>query len=281
MVLLKGLEVLCYSSTTFADSLRFSGERMWASLVNGAIERAKGPVMIYLLASCKKTIVRRYPFMTEHAILEEIGTLKEVFSRVPVAFRTVEGATIFLDSIDLMLLTTGIDQLIKLLKEISRFGTVIARVHDECITNENWERLSSVLHIACSLDLKDMKVPLYTVVSFRNDGKKVVKVGTIKFDKSLRTTFKPYKDQNANGLVNNERLSVPNSTFDVGLHLKESERKAKQNLQLPYEAAQKKEELVKINMNGNRKIRAGGRIIYTPDEMDDIDESDPDDDLDV
>lgn len=40
-------------------------------------------------------------------------------------------------------------------------------------------------------------------------------------------------------------------------------------------------ELVDLNATGSRIIRAGGRIIYTPDEADDFDESDPDDDLEI
>lgn len=40
-------------------------------------------------------------------------------------------------------------------------------------------------------------------------------------------------------------------------------------------------ELVRLRVKENRKIRAGGRIIYVPDEADDFDESDPDDDLEI
>lgn len=36
-----------------------------------------------------------------------------------------------------------------------------------------------------------------------------------------------------------------------------------------------------ISGSGKKKVRAGGRIIYTPDEADDFDESDPDDDLEI
>lgn len=36
-----------------------------------------------------------------------------------------------------------------------------------------------------------------------------------------------------------------------------------------------------MDISSNKKIRAGGRIIYTPDERDDFDDSDLDDDLEI
>ena len=37
--------------------------------------------------------------------------------------------------------------------------------------------------------------------------------------------------------------------------------------------------LVGLNISSGKKVRAGGQIIYTPEEEDDFDDSDPDDDL--
>jgi hypothetical protein len=34
-----------------------------------------------------------------------------------------------------------------------------------------------------------------------------------------------------------------------------------------------------LNITAGKKVRAGGQIIYSPDEADDLDDSDPDEDL--
>ncbi|VDO63067.1 unnamed protein product, partial [Onchocerca flexuosa] len=162
------------------------------------------------------------------------------------------------------------------------YATVIARVHDECISTQNWEKLSSISDITYSLELKNM-TPLCTTVSYKTNGKRIVKVvETIDVDDSFRLIFKQYKAQDSNTFAEkSDNLLMPESSFDIGLRLKKSELEAKQRVSLPYEAAQKEEELVKLRVRENRKIRAGGRIIYTPDEADDFDESDPDDDLEI
>lgn len=99
------------------------------------------------------------------------------------------------------------------------------------------------------------------------------------------------------------------TSFDIGLKLKDSERlgsifflrwliinfrAAKQSLQLPYTRMQNEQGLfcfyflycsfmalgmVDIRMSSNKKVRVGGQVIYTPDDGDDLDDSDPDDDL--
>lgn len=67
--------------------------------------------------------------------------------------------------------------------------------------------------------------------------------------------------------------------FDMGLQLREDEREAKQATRLPFVHAQQQKGLVGLNMHSGKRVRAGGQIIYTPDAADDLDDSDPDDDL--
>ncbi|KIH54319.1 hypothetical protein ANCDUO_15535 [Ancylostoma duodenale] len=58
----------------------------------------------------------------------------------------------------------------------------------------------------------------------------------------------------------------------------EKELIAKKQLGLPFTSVTKQSELVTLRM-ADRKVRVGGQIIYTPDKEDDLDDSDPDDDL--
>ncbi|EFO19794.2 hypothetical protein LOAG_08700 [Loa loa] len=264
------------------DTLRCSAERIWASLLHDAIERKKGRVLVYLFTSCKNTLIKRYPFMLQCSLVEEINSFVNIFRKITDFLKNAENTTVFLDSIDIVILDSSFDRVIVLLKEISQYATVIARMHDECISAQNWEKLSSVSHITYSLELSDMMTPLCTIVSYKSDGRRIVKMGTVCVDDSFRSFFKQYKVQGANTPAKKSgNLPIPESSFDVGLHLKKSELEAREHVSLPHEAAQKKEELVRLRLRRNRKIRAGGRIIYTPDEADDFDESDPDDDLEI
>lgn len=88
---------------------------------------------------------------------------------------------------------------------------------------------------------------------------------------------------------------LPKTTFDMGLNLSEEERRSKAATRLPYTHAQNEQGkflsdhqffrifirlgLVSLNITSGRKVRAGGQIIYTPDANDDLEDSDPDDDL--
>uniref|UniRef100_A0A0R3RVK9 Elongator complex protein 5 n=1 Tax=Elaeophora elaphi TaxID=1147741 RepID=A0A0R3RVK9_9BILA len=264
------------------DVLRCSSERIWASLVHDAIGRNKGQVLVYLFTLCKSVLIKRYPFMLQCTLVEEVDSFENIFRKI-TSLEKVETAVVFLDSIDIISLDNSFDRVIMSLKEISQYATVIARMHDECISVQNWERLTSIAHRSYSLELRDMVTPLCTIVSYKADGKRNVKVvGTMHVDDSFHSFFKQYKAHDANIFAErNNNLPMPESSFDMGLNLRKSELEAKERVSLPYETAQKEEELVRLRVRENRKIRAGGRIIYTPDEADDFDESDPDDDLEI
>ncbi|CAG9532160.1 unnamed protein product [Cercopithifilaria johnstoni] len=263
------------------DTLRCSAERIWASLVHDTIVRNKGQVLVYLFTSCKSALIKRYPFMLQCTLMEEIDSFANIFHEIVDLLKNAERTTVFFDSIDIISLHSSFDRVIVLLKGISQYATVIARMHDECISAENWERLSSIAHVTYSLELRDMTA-LCTVISYKADGKRNLKVGTIYIDDSFRSFFKQYQAQDAStSAERNINLFMPESSFDIGLHLRKSEREARERVPLPYETAQKEEELVRLRIRENRKIRAGGRIIYSPDEADDFDESDPDDDLEI
>ncbi|KAI6215790.1 hypothetical protein M3Y94_00426100 [Aphelenchoides besseyi] len=79
--------------------------------------------------------------------------------------------------------------------------------------------------------------------------------------------------------ANGPQDSLPKTTFDMGLNLSAEEQKAKRSTKLPFTHAQKEEGLVSLNIGAGKKIRAGGQIICTPDQDDDLDDSDPDGDL--
>ena len=70
-----------------------------------------------------------------------------------------------------------------------------------------------------------------------------------------------------------------NLTFDLRLSLKEKEERSK--VVLPYTAARGDGMGVASRSSGHASSGGGGQIYYQPDDVDDFDESDPDDDLDI
>ncbi|KAK6048775.1 hypothetical protein COOONC_13720 [Cooperia oncophora] len=66
--------------------------------------------------------------------------------------------------------------------------------------------------------------------------------------------------------------------MDLEPELSEKELAAKSQLNLPFTSLSKQSELNNLRM-ADRKVRVGGQIIYTPDKEDDLDDSDPDEDL--
>lgn len=67
----------------------------------------------------------------------------------------------------------------------------------------------------------------------------------------------------------------PAANLSFNLSLTDEQRKAKENLVLPYYKAQQ------LEVNVEEQKKQGGLIYYDPDAADDFDDEDPDDDLDI
>ncbi|MGH0185795.1 UNVERIFIED_CONTAM: hypothetical protein FKN15_019047 [Acipenser sinensis] len=75
------------------------------------------------------------------------------------------------------------------------------------------------------------------------------------------------------GRVSREDDPAANLTFN--LRLSEGERRARENLSLPFTFSEEKKSSLLQPRSGR------GRILYEPDASDDFDQEDPDDDLDI
>lgn len=88
--------------------------------MHDAIKGNKGQVLVYLFTSCKRTVVKRYPFMQQCTLVEEIDLFADIFYKIIDLLKNNEKATVFFDSIDIISLGNSFDGVIVLLKEISR-----------------------------------------------------------------------------------------------------------------------------------------------------------------
>ena len=76
-----------------------------------------------------------------------------------------------------------------------------------------------------------------------------------------------------------EEDPTANLTFDLRLSSKEKEDRSK--VVLPYTAVRDGVGVAAAAMSTNHAPKGSGQIYYQPDDVDDFDESDPDDDLDI
>lgn len=69
----------------------------------------------------------------------------------------------------------------------------------------------------------------------------------------------------------------PATHLTFNLHLSKKEREAKDSLTLPFQFSSEKQQALLHPVPG----QTTGRIFYEPDAFDDVDQEDPDDDLDI
>ncbi|XP_053484999.1 elongator complex protein 5 isoform X3 [Ictalurus furcatus] len=94
-------------------------------------------------------------------------------------------------------------------------------------------------------------------------------------DLTLSIETKPNQSGNVQTDLHTKSEVDPTSNLTFNLHLSEVEREAREKVALPFVFSEEKKSALL------RPGRGSGRIMYEPDANDDIDEEDPDDDLDV
>ncbi|MCJ8731584.1 hypothetical protein PDJAM_G00201360 [Pangasius djambal] len=94
-------------------------------------------------------------------------------------------------------------------------------------------------------------------------------------DLTLSIETKPNQSGNVQTGLHTKSEVDPTSNLTFNLRLSEVEREAKEKVALPFVFSEEKKSALL------RPGRGSGRIMYEPDANDDIDEEDPDDDLDV
>uniref|UniRef100_A0A0N5AYW9 Elongator complex protein 5 n=1 Tax=Syphacia muris TaxID=451379 RepID=A0A0N5AYW9_9BILA len=271
------------------DCFECDGEQLLASLV---LDTARGSrfsgVCILLLGTNKRCFVHKYPALLEERIeIIEVETVDEFFNLLLMKANASGTNVIFIDTVTHLLTTEKFDETIRLLKFTARNGrAVLVRIFTEELSNVLSRKLYYTADGFMKLRNSSGNLPLCTFTFLRKTGKRITKMKTFGISDRLRLTMTNYEsggndtEIRSSSEIVSSSLHFSNVSFDLGLRLTENEREAKQSVNLPYLAAQS-ESVVNANLLGKRKIRAGGRIIYTPDDGDDLDDSDPDDDLEI
>ncbi|KAI6171698.1 Striatin-interacting protein 2 [Aphelenchoides besseyi] len=203
---------------------------------------------------------------------------------------------IFVSNSDVLVQFLGLDKTARILHQLSTFCPVITRLFERFDLSEKVARLHYVCSNVLRLRVKNGKTICETKTEKKDGayGQTVCFLSSFDPTQELQTeefTIDPTtlcihaqayqlpKFQIEETQANGPQDSLPKTTFDMGLNLSAEEQKAKRSTKLPFTHAQNEEGLVSLNIGAGKKIRAGGQIIYTPDQGDDLDDSDPDEDL--
>uniref|UniRef100_A0A914C2E2 Elongator complex protein 5 n=1 Tax=Acrobeloides nanus TaxID=290746 RepID=A0A914C2E2_9BILA len=238
---------------------------------------------LYLLLEIEEDFRQIDDFVRENLEIIEVPDLDQFLAQT-LNDISMPKITIFIDSINVLLDYFPMDKVSRFLNSISKKAPVIGRLQSNSMKKVNMLKIFSFSQTILNVSAHD-QILLCETLTFKKDGTKNVKLEQYSISpKDFSISSKAFKKEDTSKKITAETSEDPskflsNLPFDTGLTLKESEKRAKLNVQLPYLDAQSEKGLVGINISAGKKIRSGGQIIYTPDKEDDFDESDPDDDL--
>ncbi|KAL5233368.1 hypothetical protein ACI65C_000778 [Semiaphis heraclei] len=201
-------------------------------------------------------------FITFLCLFETVSCIVEKSTRKIV---------IFIDSLSMYLLFTDFRKVYKELLDVTSSDKFLNIVQFVVVIHRDVTEINQIDHLKCicktHIHIQTANNPLILNLRLehkRSNGKCVVQKlkGELKSD----STFQLINDLPPQKIE--EDKSIPTNLASFKLDLQDNEKKAKEELILPYT-------LVQIPSN------TGGMIHYVPDEADDWDEEDPDDDLEI
>ncbi|NP_001233011.1 uncharacterized protein LOC100572529 [Acyrthosiphon pisum] len=251
---------------------------------------AKGQFLLHLISAnrkshdihvlCYENLVSKYqtlfPSLSNiqyHDCMINISSLNlSMYETVScIVEKSTRKIVILIDSLSMYLLLTGFRKVYKELLDITssdKFPKVVqfvVVVHKDVTEVNQIEHLKNICKTHVNVQSTNNPLFLNLILEHkRSNGKCVVQKlkGELKSD----STFKLINDLPP--IKIEEDKGIPTNLASFKLDLQDSEKKAKDELILPYT-------LVQIPSN------TGGMIHYVPDEADDWDEEDPDDDLEI
>ncbi|KAL4084665.1 hypothetical protein QTP88_027592 [Uroleucon formosanum] len=251
---------------------------------------AKGQFLLYLISAnrksydihvlCYENFASKYqtlfPTLSNiqyHDCMKNNSSLNlSMFETVSsIVEKSTRKIVILIDSLSMYLLLTGFRKVYKELLDITssdKFPKVVQFVvviHKDVTEVNQIEHLKNLCKTHIHVQSTNNPIILNLILELkRSNGKCVVQKlkGELKSD----NTFKLINDLPPQ--IIEEDKGIPTNLASFKLDLQDNEKKAKDELILPYTLVQ-------------NQSNSGGMIHYVPDEADDWDEEDPDDDLEI
>ncbi|XP_003229953.4 elongator complex protein 5 isoform X2 [Anolis carolinensis] len=198
-------------------------------------------------------------------------------------------ATLVLDSLSWLLLRLPFPSVCQVLAQLPkkantagvRIRTLVALLHGDLHPPEQLKALHSLARVVVTLKQGDGS-PRVAVTLHRKRRNKVVQKKeyfTVLSGFALKHLGEPSPAAvSGEEVIQKDDASAvadPTANLTFNLRLSEAERRAKESVPLPYQFSEEKKSSLLQGPTGQ------GKIYYEPDAADDIDDEDPDDDLDV
>ncbi|CAJ0606193.1 unnamed protein product [Cylicocyclus nassatus] len=230
-------------------------------------------LLVLTITGREKVLRRRFTTLCDSATFVELergASLEKVHGQImsssPSAF--------LLDCAELFIELYGVDSVSAFLFRLKEKCAVMTICSESSVPDEQFRRLVSVADTVITLETHE-GVCIADIMTYKKNGKHANMKETFSISEDLKISSKKYvPSESIQAQLNNPRTEI----LDMEPELGEKERDAKQNLNLPFTSVTKQSDLVSLRL-ADRKVRVGGQIIYTPDKEDDLDDSDPDDDL--
>ncbi|EPB67688.1 hypothetical protein ANCCEY_13220 [Ancylostoma ceylanicum] len=259
---LDGLALFRDNRSCYAEPLAFALVRSTPSLVVVTIPGRDTVLKSRYASVCERAV---FVFLSDESSLEAIH--QQIISSSPSAC--------LLDSVDVFVDIFGTDAVVALLFRLKDKFPVLAICCEPSVNEEDFKRFLSAADSTIKVQMREGQCVADTVVYKRN-GKCTNLTEAFTLSEDLRISSIKYVPSESSHV--DPQVTNTEESFDMELKLREKELIAKKQLGLPFTSVTKQSELVTLRM-ADRKVRVGGQIIYTPDKEDDLDDSDPDDDL--
>ncbi|KAH7700869.1 hypothetical protein AAVH_06710 [Aphelenchoides avenae] len=248
------------------------GRPLWLALMQKALNtgfRVNVVLLTELERDLRRTLSGRDNGLTviQHLRSSTIDEVRTVFDNV-ASSSSDEKTVVFFDNLNVLIDRFGIPGATQIVYTASRKCALFAKVQGDTLSQVDWRKLAYVASATLELKTYEDRTQLCTTTVLKKDGSRSEKTEKYVVSPSFSiesSAFRvdPLQEALKETLGNAEAKEpgLPSVPFDMGLNLKESERRAKANVRLPYLKAQS---LVGLNISSGKKVRAGGQILYTP-----------------
>ncbi|CAB3405088.1 unnamed protein product [Caenorhabditis bovis] len=239
-----------------------------------AINRNQKTCVIHL--ECVDTWIRE---INSDAVAE-VSTVS-FSSKSPILSGDVEAKTVIFQDFDIYLDAFGLRESIILLNELKKNSRVFVVCPTSTVKIDEFKEISAFASAIYTIRKRTEPPSEFVAFSVTYDKKgrlsnqEEIITMVANGKPKLRKLCDVEKEKETDASVNDIRAA-----FELDVQIKESEKAARDALLLPH-VRNRQEDGVAIRDQSRRKIRAGGQIIYEPDQADDFDDSDPDDDLNI
>uniref|UniRef100_A0A7I4Y8N0 Elongator complex protein 5 n=1 Tax=Haemonchus contortus TaxID=6289 RepID=A0A7I4Y8N0_HAECO len=238
-----------------------------------ALARSSKSFVIVTITGRENVLRRRYGGRCEGATFTRLD-YQTTMERIHGKIVTYSPSCCILDCMDVFVDKFSVDVIAAFISRLKAKFPVIAVCPEASINEEEYNRLHAVANSVIRLQRRGNR-SVSELVMYKKNGKRIKATEAFSINADLEIFTEKFEPSDVISAAASEKPSI---AMDMEPELSEKELAARSQLNLPFTSQFKQSHLNKLRL-ADRKVRVGGQIIYTPDKEDDLDDSDPDEDL--